>query len=85
MALAALLFATPVTAQPCLTASEAEAIALVALPEIIRQTGTVCATRLPPSSLVRRESSPLLTRYDAEATRAWPDARGAIVKLSMPE
>lgn len=79
------LLATPAAAQPCLTAPEAESIALVALPDIVRQTGTVCATRLPASSLVRRETSPLLTRYDAEAARAWPSARAAIVKLSMPE
>jgi hypothetical protein len=85
LALAALVAATPAAAQPCLTEPEAEAIALVALPDIIRQTGSVCAARLPATSLVRRETSPFLTRYDSEAARAWPTARAAIVKLSVPE
>ncbi len=71
--------------RPCLTQADAEAVALVALPEIIRQTGAVCAAVLPSASLVRRAQSSLLQRYDAEAERAWPAARAAIVKLSDPQ
>lgn len=70
--------------RPCLTAPEAEALATVALPDIIRQTGTTCAARLPADSLLRRAASSMLQRYDAEADRAWPAARGAIAKLSDP-
>ncbi|MFT3977970.1 MAG: hypothetical protein QM688_12785 [Sphingomonas bacterium] len=78
------LIATPAAAQPaCLSSSDAEAIALVAMPDIIRQTGRVC-TALPPSSLVRRPDSPLLARYQAAADAAWPAARAAIVKMSDP-
>ncbi|MBS0283451.1 MAG: hypothetical protein JSS15_03430 [Proteobacteria bacterium] len=68
---------------PCLTASDAEAIALIAMPDIIRETGRVC-TALPPASLVRRPSSAFLARYEAAADSAWPAARAAIVKLSDP-
>jgi len=81
---ATLLQATPVAAQACVTTPEAEALALVVLPEVIRHAGTVCAPRLPATSLVRRTESPLLARYDAAAETAWPTARGAIVKLSDP-
>jgi hypothetical protein len=84
LAAGSLLAAQPAAAQACLTPPEAEAIALVALPEVIRHTGTVCADRLPATSLVRRTDSPLLRRYDAEAERAWPAAQGALVKLSDP-
>jgi hypothetical protein len=81
-----LLAAMPTSAlaqTPCLTTAEAEAITLVALPDIIRETGRVCTT-LPASSLVRRASGPFIARYEAEADRAWPAARNAIAKLSDP-
>ncbi len=83
---AAALFATPTAAfaqTPCLTTAEAEAITLVAFPDIIRETGRVCTT-LPATSLVRRASGPFIAKYEAEADRAWPAARTAIAKLSDP-
>lgn len=83
---ALVLFAMPSTAlaqTPCLKRAEAEAITLVALPDIILETGRVC-TSLPATSLVRRTSGPFLDRYQAEADRAWPAARAAIAKLSDP-
>jgi hypothetical protein len=84
LAAVALLAAQPAAAQaPCLAAPDAEAIALVALPEIIRDAGRVCAA-LPATSLLRRMSGPFLTKYQAEADRAWPAARAAIAKLSDP-
>lgn len=80
----ALSLATPATAQtPCLNTGEAEAIALVALPAIIRDAGRIC-TSLPATSLLRQGNGPFIARYDAEADRAWPAARGAIAKLSDP-
>ncbi len=85
-AFAALLaiVATPVHAQrPCVTTAEAEAFALVAMPQIIRETGRVCAARLPAGSLVRRPSGPFLAKYDAAADAAWPRARAALGKLSL--
>ena len=77
--------AAPVQAQrPCLTAPEAEALATVALPDILRQTGVTCAAQLPAASVLRRPQSPLFGRYEAEATRAWPAARAALGKLIDP-
>lgn len=76
--------ASPAVAQtPCLNQAEAESIALVSLPAIIRDAGRVCAA-LPPTSLLRRTSGPFIAKYDAEADRAWPAARQAIAKLSDP-
>jgi hypothetical protein len=72
----------PPPAAPCLSGAQAQAVALVALPEIIRETGTVCAARLPASALVRQTGGPLLARYDAEADRAWPTVREAIARLT---
>lgn len=76
--------AGPAPPRPCLTAPEAEAVAVVAMPEVIRQTGAACAGELPATSLLRRERSAMLDRYDAEATRAWPAARGAVARLAGP-
>ena len=79
------LVASPAAAQQrCITTPEAEAMALVALPDLLRQTGTVCTGRLPVASLLRNPQSRLIARYEAEAVRAWPVARSAIVKLSDP-
>jgi hypothetical protein len=79
------LLASPAVAQPrCITGPEAESLTLVAMPDIIRETGLVCETQLPAASILRRQSSALLERYQIEADRAWPAARAAIVKLSDP-
>lgn len=76
--------AAPPASRPCLTEADAQAVTLVALPEIIRQTGAVCAAKLPANSLVRQTSGPFLAKYDAEADRAWPKARAAITRMIDP-
>jgi hypothetical protein len=76
--------AAPPAPRPCLTEADAQAVTLVALPEIIRETGMVCATRLPATSLVRQTSGPFIAKYDAEADRAWPVARAAITRMIDP-
>jgi hypothetical protein len=68
---------------PCLTSNEAEAITLVAFPDVIRETGRVCRM-LPASSIVRQNGGAFLTKYQNEADRAWPAAQSAIAKLSDP-
>lgn len=84
LAVALSVSASPVAAQtPCLNQAEAESIALVSMPAIIRDAGRVCAA-LPATSLLRRTSGPFIAKYDAEADRAWPAARQAIAKLSDP-
>ncbi|MEH3103662.1 MAG: hypothetical protein PGN12_07120 [Sphingomonas phyllosphaerae] len=83
-ALVAMLAAPAAAAQtPCLSTTDAESIALVAMPEIIRDAGRVCAA-LPATSLLKRQSGEFLAKYDREADRAWPAARTAIAKLSDP-
>ena len=68
----------------CLSASDAESLTLVAMPEMIRETGAICIDRLPRDSLVRQTRGSFIARFDAAADRAWPDAQAAIVKLSDP-
>ena len=75
---------SPPAPSACLTSAEAQAVALVALPEIIRETGVVCAARLPSTALVRQTDGSFLARYQAEADRAWPTVRAAVVKLTDP-
>ncbi|WP_294235525.1 hypothetical protein [uncultured Sphingomonas sp.] len=81
MALAAPEVATAQRA--CITAPEAEAMTLVAMPDILRETGRVCGARLPATSLIRGNGT-LLSKYESAADQAWPAARAAIVKLSDP-
>jgi len=83
-----MLVATPIAAQaqtPCVTTPEATSIALVALPEVIRQVGTICAARVPATSLLRQTSGSFIARYQAEADRAWPDARAALGRVAGPD
>lgn len=83
IALLASVAALPAQAA-CLTDAEAESLTLVAMPDLIRQTGAACQQRLPASSLLRRPGTSFLQRYDAEANRAWPAAQAALGKLSDP-
>lgn len=72
-------------ATPCVTTPEATAIAQVALPEVIRQVGQICAAQVPASSLLRQTGGPFITRYQAEADRAWPAARAALGRVAGPD
>lgn len=66
----------------CVTPQEAEALVLFVAPELIRQVGARCAGVLPATAIVRQPGGAFLARYEAEAERIWPQARGAIDKLS---
>ncbi len=84
VALAALAAPEVATAQrACITGPEAEAMTLVAMPDILRETGRVCGARLPASSLILGGGS-LISKYESAADQAWPAAKAAIVKLSDP-
>lgn len=74
---------TPVRA--CVTAAEAESLVLAVAPDLIRQTGTACATALPATALIRQSDSRLLGKYQAEADAAWGRASGALAKIAGPE
>ncbi|MGN6374971.1 MAG: hypothetical protein ACTHMG_05395 [Sphingomonas sp.] len=84
-ALALLADTAASAAAPCVTPPEATSITLVAMPEIIRQVGQICATQLPPSALVRQTSGAFIAKYQAEADRAWPDARTALARVAGPD
>jgi hypothetical protein len=73
------------TARACVTTPEATAIALVAMPAAIRQVGQICAAQLPATSLLRQTNGGFLSRYQAEADRAWPAARAALSRVAGPD
>lgn len=68
---------------PCLTTADAEAVTLVALPDILAETGRVCAARLPAASPLLHPDGSFQRRFQQEADRAWPAARAAIGHLSL--
>ena len=72
-------------AKPCLTPDEAEAVALVAMPELIRGVGVACAATLPANALIRQPGSALIGKYQAAADASWPAARSALAKVAPPE
>lgn len=74
-----------IAATPCVTPAEATSITLVAMPEIIHQVGGICAAQLPASALLRQTGGPFLTKYQAEADRAWPAARAALSRVAGPD
>ncbi len=84
--LLAVAVAAPVQTQPrpCLNTAEAEAMAAVALPDVLRGMRVRCASRLAADSPLRPADGELIRRYDRAADTAWPAARAAIVKLSSP-
>jgi len=84
LALAALLTMPAAAQRGCVTPAETESLALVALPEVMREAGRVCAARLPAASLLRRPDGPFMAKFQAEADRAWPAARGAIARITDP-
>ena len=78
--------AAQTTAQrACVTQAEAEAVMLFVAPDLIRQTGQRCAATLPATALIRRASSPLIAKFEAESDRAWPLAKAGIGKIAGPE
>lgn len=68
--------------QNCVTQAEAEALVLYVAPDLIRQTGQRCAAVLPAGALLRQPASPMLTKFEAEAQPAWPQARQALLKIA---
>lgn len=84
-AIAGLSANTAQAATPCVTTPEANSIALVALPEVIRQVGHICAAQVPAASLLRQTNGAFIARYQAEADRAWPAARAALGRVAGPD
>jgi len=67
---------------PCLTSAEAEVMIISVLPEVIQDTGRICARALSTSALVRQTSGPFIDRYRAEANIAWPKAQLIFTRLA---
>lgn len=70
---------------PCLTAPEAEAMVTAIIPELVQDTGRVCARSLPPSALLRQSSGTFIDRYRSEADNAWPRAQAFVARVAGPD
>jgi hypothetical protein len=75
--------AAPVTV--CVAPREAEAIATLVAPDLIRLTATMCAPSLPAGAYLRRPADQLAAKYAVNGDGAWPAARAALRKLLTPE
>lgn len=67
---------------PCLTPSEATAVASYALPSVISGTAERCSATLGASAYLPRNGAQLAQRYAARKAAVWPEAKGALIKLS---
>jgi hypothetical protein len=66
----------------CLTPSEAEGLITYSLPSIIRSVSARCAATLPATAPLIQAGSVTAARYQIDADKAWPTARGAFDTLS---
>ncbi|MEP7008282.1 MAG: hypothetical protein ABI810_20045 [Sphingomonas bacterium] len=74
--------AAEVAQPPCVTHGEAVSLVLVLAPEAIKAAGTACAQVLPSTALIRQTTGPYIQAFQAEADRAWPQAKSGIGKLA---
>lgn len=70
---------------PCLTPPEAEAMVTAIIPELVQETGRVCARNLPPTALLRQSSGGFIDRYRSEADLAWPRAQAFVARVAGPD
>lgn len=78
------LFATTAAqaqATPCVTATEAEGLALYVMPDVIKSASQTCRPHLPRTALLA-SPSPLVVKFQAESDAAWPAARAAFAKIA---
>jgi hypothetical protein len=84
--LAAALLGAPqaaAAAEPaCLTPREYTALSTYALPSVIGGTSKACAAQLPGDAFLRRNGADLAARYALGKPQAWPEAKGAFLKMS---
>jgi hypothetical protein len=86
LATTACLAALPGTVQAaesvCLTAREFTALSTYALPSAIEGTTRTCTPLLGNAGWLPRNGTALAQRYSAGKARAWPEAKGAFLKMS---
>jgi len=82
MALGATSAQAAEVAPACVTHGEAVSLVLVLAPEAIKAAGTACTQVLPATALVRQTHGAYLQGFQAEADRAWPQAKTGIGKLA---
>jgi hypothetical protein len=71
-------------AKPCITAQEAEGLALVIMPEALKSAQATCRPHLPGSAALANPGA-MIAKYQAEADGAWPAATAAMGKIVDPQ
>ena len=67
---------------PCLTPKEATALAAYAMSSVITGTSQRCVPSLGKQSWLALNGDALSKRYAERKTAVWPDAKGALVKMT---
>lgn len=62
----------------CVPAAEAEALAVVLLPDAVSAVAQQCAASLPPTATLRSNAAPIVGRWRAEGAAAMPGAAAAV-------
>lgn len=62
----------------CVPAAQAEALAIVLLPDAVDAVAQTCAATLPPTATLRAGVAPIVARWRAEGAAAMPDAAAAV-------
>lgn len=72
-------------ANACLTPSEAQSVAVAALPDALSSARRACLPHLPASSALSRSSARINQVYQPAADKAWPSAgRAFMVAADLP-
>jgi hypothetical protein len=82
-AIAALTASETATAQQpsCLTEREVTSLLTYALPVVMDSTMKACRPQLSPQGYFATQGPALVQRYAARKSTAWPEAKGALIKL----
>jgi len=66
----------------CLTESEANALFVYSIPEVLDGVAKTCNSQLPQSAFMPKHSTETIARFRAAANGKWPEARAAFLKMS---
>ena len=84
-ALAAIMTVQPAAAQGQFNEEEVSALARVAMPRAFQSLQQKCSPILPLNSYIFANGDELLYRLQGASAGAWPQARGAIIRLVTRE
>lgn len=63
---------------PCVGRDDAASLVQLIAPDLLQSAGQKCSASLPPSALLRNQSSAMVGKYRRAAVDAWPGAQRAL-------